>query len=96
MNIVLPINDFSPKSLLLSDIPISDAYLNNHVYRACSDCYDYPDYPIRKGDFIVMAYNGVIIIGCDSLITIDCYTLSQESFNVPVELTNHSASIEIK
>lgn len=96
MKINLPDNDFSPKSLLLDDILYQDAYINGEVYRACSDLLEYPDYPIYKGDFIIPVYNGVIVVGSEGAIVIDTCTLSQETFKVPLELTNHSPSITVE
>lgn len=95
MNINLPNNDFDPKAIMLSDICISDDYKDNVIYRACSDFTDYPDYPIYRGDYIVPAFSGVMVIGHDSIVVIDSSSLSQENWNVPVERVNCSLSISI-
>lgn len=95
MNIHLPDTDFTPKALMLSDIDIRTAYYRNEVYRACSDFTDYPDYPIYKGDYLIVAFNGVIVVGCDSTVLIDTCSLSQENWNVPLELTSCVAELTI-
>ncbi|QXV84451.1 hypothetical protein bas34_0159 [Escherichia phage SelmaRatti] len=96
MKINLPSSEFSPKSLLLDDIINQYSYINGEVYRACSDFLDYPDYPIYKGDFIIPVYNGVLVVCKAGAIVIDSCTLSQETFKVPIELTNYSTSITVQ
>lgn len=96
MFIVLPNDNFNPKSLLISDIDINNGYINNEVYRACSSSNAYPDYPIREGDFIIVCFNGLLLINVDTLVLLDKCTLEQETFNVPVELVDNSLYLEIK
>ena len=96
MKINLPDNDFSPKSLLLDDIMYQYTYINGEVYLACSDLLEYPDFPIHKGDFIIPVCNGVLVVSKAGAIVIDSYTLSQETFKVPLELTNYSPSITVQ
>lgn len=86
-------------SLMLSQLEVRAAALDDLVFMACADLFDYPDFQIAKGDIIIpCCAGGVLVITPDThdMLVIDSATLDNETFNVPIEPVKYSATLTLQ